>query len=294
MECVTARAAGTIRDIMRDLSRAIRMTTWAAGALALLAAVPASAQGKLEARYEVTLAGLPIGTGSWMVDVSDTHYLAAASGKTTGLLRVFTGGQGTSAARGTLTSAGAPLNAIYAATITTRDKSDEVRLTINRGDVKDTRLDPPRDKDPERIPIEPAHERGILDPMTASLLRAPEAGDPMQPATCAHTLAIFDGRLRYDLKLAYKRVEQVKTAKGYAGPALVCSVNFTPIAGYIPSRYAIKYIARLKDMEVWFAPIAGTRVLVPIHAQGPTPIGQVVLQATQFVSTVVPTRASAK
>ena len=45
-------------------------------------------------------------------------------------------------------------------------------------------------------------------------------------------------------------------------------------------------------MEVWFAPITGTHVLVPIHAQGPTPIGPVVLQATQFVSTVTPTRAS--
>jgi hypothetical protein len=277
---------------MQALGRAIRAMIWASGALALALGAPALAQGKLEARYEVTLAGLPIGTGSWMVDVSDTHYLAAASGATTGLLRVFTGGQGTSAARGTLNSGGVPLTAIYAATITTRDKSDEIRLTINHGDVKDTRLDPPRDKDPERIPITPAHEHGILDPMTASLLRAPNASDPMAPANCDRTLAIFDGRLRYDLKLAYKRVEHVKTDKGYAGPALVCSVNFKPIAGYIPSRYAIKYIAKLKDMEVWFAPIAGTHVLVPIHAQGPTPIGQVVLKATQFVSTVMPTRAS--
>ena len=269
------------------------MMIWAGGAVALAAAAPASAQGKLEARYEVTLAGLPIGAGSWMIDISDNHYLAAASGATTGLLRVFTGGQGTSAARGTLTSGGVPLSAIYAATITTREKSDEVRLTINHGDVKDSRLEPPRDKDPERIPITPAHQRGILDPMTASLLRTPDSGDPMGPATCSRTLAIFDGRLRYDLKLAYKRIEQVKTDKGYAGPALVCSVTFTPIAGYIPSRYAIKYIARLKDMEVWFAPIAGTHVLVPIHAQGPTPIGPVVLQATQFIATMVPTRASA-
>jgi hypothetical protein len=254
----------------------------------------ANAQGKLEARYEVTLAGLQIGTGSWTIDISDTHYLAAASGATTGLMRAFTGGQGTSAARGTVNGNGLPLSSIYAATVTTRDKSDEVRLTINHGDVKDTRLEPPRDDDPERIPITPLHERGVLDPMTASLLRAAPSGDMMAPETCQRTLAIFDGRLRYDLKLAYKRIEQVKTGKGYAGPALVCSVNFTPIAGYIPSRYAIKYIAKLKDMEVWFAPISGTRVLVPIRAEGPSPVGSVVLKATQFVSNPSPTRASAK
>jgi len=278
---------------MRELRRAIMR---AAGAVLAAAIVPAAAlaQGKLEARYEVTLAGLEIGSGSWMVDISDTHYLAAASGSTTGLLRIFTGGQGTSAARGTLNGSGVPLTSIYAATITTRDKSDEIRLTINHGDVKDTRLDPPRDKDPERVPITSAHEHGIIDPMTASLLHAPPSGDMIVPETCQRTLAIFDGRLRYDLKLAYKRVEQVKTAKGYSGPALVCSVYFTPIAGFIPSRSAIKYIAKLKDMEVWFAPISGTRVLVPIRAEGPSPIGPVVLKATQFVSNPSETRASAK
>jgi hypothetical protein len=278
---------------MRGLRGAFRCAAVGLLAATLMSGV-ASAQGKLEARYEVTLAGLPIGTGSWTIDISDTHYLAAASGSTTGLMRVFTGGQGTTAARGTLNSNGVPLTAIYASTITTRDKSDEIRLTINHGDVKDTRLDPPRDKDPERIPITSAHEHGVLDPMTASLLRAPPGGDMMVPETCQQTLAVFDGRLRYDLKLAYKRVEQVKTDKGYAGPALVCSVNFTPIAGFIPSRYAIKYIAKLKDMEVWLAPISGTRVMVPIRAEGPTPIGPVVLKATQFVSNPTPTRASAK
>lgn len=279
---------------MRDLRRAMRCAAGGLLALTVLGTGAASAQGKLEARYEVTLAGLEIGTGSWTIDVADTHYLAAASGTTAGLMRVFTGGQGTTAARGTLNGNGVPLSTIYAATITTRDKSDEVRLTINHGDVKDARVEPPRDDDPERIPITPLHERGVLDPMTASLLRAPPGGDMMVPETCQRTLAIYDGRLRYDLKLAYKRIEQVKIDKGYAGPALVCSVNFTPIAGYIPSRYAIKYIAKLKDMEVWFAPISGTRILVPIRAEGPSPVGSVVLKATQFVSNPTPTRASAK
>jgi hypothetical protein len=56
----------------------------------------------------------------------------------------------------------------------------------------------------------------------------------------------------------------------------------------------MKYIAKLKDIEVWFAPISGTRVLVPIRAEGPSPVGSVVLKATQFVSNPSPTRASAK
>ena len=62
----------------------------------------AQAQGKLEAHYRATLAGLPIGKGSWVVDISDSHYTAAASGATTGLIKVFVGGSGSGAAQGTM------------------------------------------------------------------------------------------------------------------------------------------------------------------------------------------------
>jgi hypothetical protein len=46
-------------------------------------------------------------------------------------------------------------------------------------------------------------------------------------------------------------------------------------------------------MEVWLAPIAGTRVLIPYRAQGPTPIGQAVLEASEFIAVPTPSRASA-
>jgi hypothetical protein len=105
-------------------------------------------------------------------------------------------------------------------------------------------------------------------------------------------VAVFDGRLRYDLALAYKRIEQVKAHKGYAGPALVCAVYFTPVAGFVPSRTAIKYLTKQRDIEVWLAPIAGTRMLVPFRAQGPTPIGEFKLEAREFVSVAGPVRAS--
>ncbi|MGH7880982.1 MAG: DUF3108 domain-containing protein, partial [Candidatus Binataceae bacterium] len=107
----------------------------------MLAAVPAvaQAQGKLEAQYTVTLAGIPIGKGSWVIDITNSHYTAAASGVTTGLVHAFTGGHGTSVARGTL-QAGHPQTATYASTIATRSKTDEVRLTVNKGSVTEFKL----------------------------------------------------------------------------------------------------------------------------------------------------------
>ncbi len=255
------------------------------------ALAPASAQGRLEARYSATIAGIPIGSGTWAIDVADTQYTAAVSGSTSGLLRAFTGGQGDSTARGTL-NGGRPLSSIYAATISSRKKSDFIRFTIDNGNVKDFQVDPPQDDDPERVPLTEAHQHGVLDPMTASIVRMPGNGELLSSEACQRTLAIFDGRLRYDMQFAFKRMDKVKATKGYAGPVVVCSAYFTPVAGYIPSRAAIKYLAKQRDMEVWLAPIAGTRVLVPFRAQGPTPIGQAVLEAYEFVSVPVPTRAS--
>lgn len=251
----------------------------------------ARAQGKLEARYEASIAGIPIGKGTWTIDITDARYTAAATGTTTGLIRAFTGGQGTSSAHGTL-HAGAPVNSIFASTIATGHKTDEVHLTVANGVVKESRVDPPLETEPERIPITDEHRKGILDPMTASLLRTPGSGEPLAPEACQRTVAIFDGRLRYDLRLAFKRMDHVKTDKGYAGPVVVCTVYFTPIAGFVPSRAAVRYLVKQHDIEAWLAPIAGTRVLVPYRVQGPTPIGRMVLEATEFVSAPIAARAA--
>ena len=61
---------------------------------------------------------------------------------------------------------------------------------------------------------------------------------------------------------------------------MVCAVHFSPIAGHVPERAAIKYLVELRDMEMWLAPIAGTRVMVPYRVSVPTPIGIGVLEAT--------------
>ncbi|MEP7031984.1 MAG: DUF3108 domain-containing protein [Pseudolabrys sp.] len=279
---------------MRASRQVLRWTVLAAAVLVAAAMLPAPvfAQAKLEAQYTVTLAGLPIGKGSWTVEVSDGQYSASANGTTTGLMHAFTGGHGTTAARGTL-QAGRVVSSIYASTISSRKKTDEIHLSIANGNVKEFKVQPPQDDDPERVAMTEAHRHGILDPMTASLMRVPGSGNMLSAEACPHSLAIFDGRLRYDLQLAFKRMDKVKANKGYSGPVVVCAVYFTPVAGHIPSRTAIKYIAKQRDIEVWLAPIAGTRVLVPFRAHGPSPVGQVVLEASDFVTVVTPSRAVA-
>ena len=214
-----ARKDRALRHLIRNLLLTSVTLVLAMSALA----VPASAQTRLEARYSATIAGIPIGTGSWGIDVADAQYSAAVSGTTSGLLRAFTGGQGTATARGTLS--GGRLASIYAANMTGRNnkKFNSIRITISNGNVKDYKVDPPVDNDPDRVPITEASQRGVLDPMTAALVRMPGNGDLLVPEACNRTQEIFDGRLRYDMQFSFKRMDKVKAAKGYSGPVVVCS-----------------------------------------------------------------------
>jgi hypothetical protein len=262
-------------------------------ALAVLAlpAAPASAQGKLDARYEVTLAGIPVGKGSWVVDIADDQYSATASGGTSGLLKAFASGFGSGGSQGRIVN-GALLPQAYSATVNSSKKSETIRMSLAAGNIKEFVIDPEPPVDPDRIVVTDAHKRGVLDPMTGSLLRVPGTADPVGPEACRAGGAIFDGRMRYEIKLDYKRMETVKAEKGYSGPVVVCAVYFTPVAGYIPDRAAIKWLSSQRNIEAWFAPIAGTRVLVPFRMMIPTPIGMGVLEATQFVSTASPPRVA--
>jgi hypothetical protein len=244
----------------------------------------ASAQSRLEAEYTATVAGIPIGHGNWVIEIVDDQYSAAATGSTTGLLKVFTSARGTGASQGSF-GAEQPMPTNYAATIDFDRKIDDVRMVLGGGNVKDYSVDPPLLPHPERVPVTDADRRGVVDPMSSTLNHVPGTGDPVSPLACGRKVGVFDGRVRYDLRSEFKRIEMVKAEHGgYQGPAVVCALYFEPIAGYIPSRAVIKYLVELRDAEVWFAPIAGTRVLVPFRFSLPTPIGLGVLQATRFVS----------
>jgi hypothetical protein len=258
------------------------------GAEAGDAARQTGALTRLEAEYVVSVAGIPIGRGNWIIELTDDAYSAAASGTTTGIVRFFTGGRGTGTARGTI-NGGQPMPTNYGVTLSYDRKIDDVRMTLTAGNVTDYAVEPPLPPMPDRIPVTDADRRGVLDPMTSMLNRVAGSGDPVSPEACNRKVAVFDGRVRYDLHSEFKRMETVKADRGYQGSAVVCAVYFTPIAGYVPDRPAIKYLVTLRDAEVWLAPIVGTRVVVPFRFSMPTPLGIGLMRATEFVSIAQPT-----
>ena len=279
------------------LSRAILPSTGlflvlgvCAGAL-LLAPQTASAQGRLDAQYEASLSGIAVGKGAWTIEIGDDTFSASAQGGTSGLLKAFSGGTGTGASQGRVVN-GALVAGAYTATTNTAKKSETIRLLLANGGVKEFSIEPEPPVDADRIVVTDAHRKNVLDPMTGSMIRVAGTGDVLSPEACRTGTGVFDGRLRYDLKLDFKRMENVKAERGYHGPAVVCAIYFTPVAGYIPDRPVIKWLASQRNIEIAFVPVAGTRILVPFRMTIPTPFGPAMLEATSFVTSAMPPRVA--
>jgi hypothetical protein len=265
----------------RCLRAGVILGAIATGAVGM--AAPAQAQTRLEARYTATLAGIPLGSGTWVIDIAADQYTAVASGRTSGLVKLISDGSGTTGTRGVIRGAQAA-SLGYISSIISDKRSDEVRMALAGGVVKEVVVDPPVPPSPDRIPVTEAHRKGVTDPMSAVLLTMAGNGEVVSPDACKRKLAVFDGRQRADIDLVFKRMDRVKADKGYQGPVVVCTVIYHPIAGHRPERAAIKYLMATREMEMWLAPIEGTRMLVPFRFSVPTPFGLGVLQANYFVA----------
>jgi hypothetical protein len=264
---------------IRQLRPAAGPTAALAMAIAILGGA-AHADSRLDAHYKVSVAGIAIGKSNIDVVIGGAEYTSVANGRASGMLRALLSGEGTVNTRGAVVD-GRLVPASFTSSTTRDDEKAAVKMTFAGGDVKDltAEISAP---DEERVPVTADHRKGIVDPLTALLVRVDGAGDVVAADACRRTLAIFDGRRRFDLALSFKRIDQVKAAKGYAGPAVVCAVAFKPVAGHRPGSTLVKYLTGGRDIELTLAPIAGTRLLAPFRLSIANMLGNMVIEATEF------------
>jgi hypothetical protein len=267
----------------RRLAIGYAITGFAVPALAFLwlSCATAHAQAKLTARFVLSLADIGIGEGDWGVEIGKDRYTAQSSGRFFGVWRVMLGSDIAAAARG-VSGQGHLAPTSYEANFSWDDDVEDVRMMFRDGLVSEFETKPPAPAVPERIPVAAAQLRGVVDPLTAGLVPMPGAGDLLTPTACRRTLPIFDGSHRFDMALSFKRMDTVKTEAGYQGPVVVCAMTYRPLAGYIPGAFRVNYLKANHDMEMWFAPIAGIRMLAVIRISIPTMLGTAVLKATRF------------
>jgi Protein of unknown function (DUF3108) len=247
--------------------------------LSFVVAAPAQAQGTLTATYTISAARIPIGKVTWSVDIGEDAYTSSGSGEASGIASLAISGKGTASVHGSVKD-GALEATSFSADITRGDEKSDMTMLLDHGTVKEIkaqRLAPGED----RVPVVEANRQNIVDPLTAWLI---PASDGLSRTACEHTLPVFDGQRRYDLKLSFKRMDKTKTDKGYEGPVAVCSVGFQPIAGHRASSTLVKYLSQGRDIELWLAPVAGTRMLAPIRLSLANMLGNLVVQASEFVA----------
>jgi hypothetical protein len=252
----------------------------------LFAANSAYAQSKVKAHYTISMTGVTIGEITWRIDIGAALYSMTASGKASGVLSVLMNGEGSVAAQGSI----APdrLNpSSYKSTITDDDGTITLLMTFADG-VAAERITPQPPEHADRVPITDDDRRGVADPLSAVLLPIKLGGGALAVSDCDRTLKIYDGRRRYNLALSHGRLDKVVIERGYSGPILVCAVVLQPIAGYRADSLIVKYVAGRRNMELWFAPIAGTSIMAPVRVLMPTLIGTLKIQADEFSAAAAP------
>jgi hypothetical protein len=273
--------------------RALRTTILATGsALALLAAPlgdHACAEGNLDASYTISFARIRVGDITATVVFGDTEYAMSASGRAGGFMKVLMDGEGSFTTRGTITD-GHPVPTNFSSKIVSNAETSDVTMVLDEGSVKELAAAPLPSSG--RVPVTEANRQGIVDPLTAMLFSAAAAGEGLSQEACRRTLPIFDGHQRYDLKLAFKRMDKVTAEKGYAGPVVVCSLRYEPIVGHSASNSLVKYLSEGREMEMALAPIAGTRLLAPFRLSVVSMLANLVIEANRFEATARPLDAS--
>src|SRR5262247_382331 len=275
-------------------SRVAQTTILAAGsALALITATAgdcAHAEGHLDASYTISFARIPVGEITATAVFGQSEYAISARARAGGVMKVLSvDGDGSFTTRGII-KGGHPVPTNFTSKIVSNTETSDVTMALDEGDVRDLAATPPPSQD--RVPVTAANRRGIVDPLTAVLFSAATAGETLSQEACRRTLPIFDGHQRYDFKLAFKRMDKVTAQKGYAGPVVVCSVSYEPIAGHLASMPLVKYLSENRDMEMALAPVAGTRLLAPFRMLVVSALANLVIEANQFEATAQPQDAS--
>jgi hypothetical protein len=252
------------------------------------AAVPqgrACAQGKLDADYSITFARLSVGSMTLSITYDSDDYSIAATIRAGGIMRALANGEASMTTRGTV-KGDLPLPTSFSSKIVSGTASEEVRMLLEDGNVKELVVTPPES---ELTPATDAERQGIIDPLTA-LLVPTSASEPLAAQACQRTFRIFDGRHRHDLSLAFRRLDKASAQKGYAGPVVVCALTYRPIAGKRDLTPLEKYLSEGGEMEIALAALAGIALLAPVYFSATGTLASLIISATRFETAAQPPR----
>jgi hypothetical protein len=253
----------------------------------------AAADRTLKADYLITIAGITIGKVNAEGRFTDSGYAATITGETYGISRFVSDAHAVLAGNGRIRGTHVT-PATYNLDTDEKGFQTHVSMAMRGGSIVDLSAAPHLLPYPDRVPVTASHKRNVVDPVGAFVVGVDRPVVISGASACNRTVKVFDGWQRYDVKLSYKDSKHVNNGDGaYSGEIYVCSARYVPVAGHRPGRESVQYMADNKRLEVWLAPVDGTRVLVPYRILIGTQMGDLVIVSRDFTVSTTERQARA-
>lgn len=229
---------------------------------------------KVTATYKLSFAGFGVGDYRFNAQFDKNGYAATGHTKVSALFGTFKW-VGDFSGSGALDAAGIRPSA-FQMSYKTKKKVTSVKLGFTGPGVTSIALVPQRPPSPEVIKLKPENLQNVFDPMAAMIA----VSDAKPADACNRTLPVFDGKVRYDLRLSFKGHEQVKgrNPSGQPKELVVCRVKYVPIAGHKPKDFEDPWID-YNNIEIALRAVPKVGIYVPYRVTVPSSLGNAVMTA---------------
>jgi hypothetical protein len=253
-----------------------RVAALAIGAVALLPTQESAAQSPsppLILRYEAYAAGFPVVNFDFRLDESGAGYVVDGQIRAVGLLGLFYNFAMQAESRGAIAIADLRPR-LHEHRLRSRGRDRQARLDFAGDGTVTAALVPPEESGrPKPTAQQMLH---TVDPLTAILAIGHAVA---RSGRCGGSVAVFDGRRRYDLVLTDDGSERLEASSGnaYAGEVRRCLVAAVKIAGF---SFDQDYSPHTSNGRVWLAAPRPGAPALPIRIEFSSSWGDIEVRMT--------------
>lgn len=152
-----------------------------------------------------------------------------------------------------------------------KKKARRLKMGFGNAGVETVKFVPPDPVSKRAIPVTKKQLQDVLDPLSGVM--ALSLGDLKNP--CDQTLAIYDGKARFDLVFSPTR------KKSKRRDLHICHVRYVPISGHKPSKSKGHPVID-GEIEVVLRTVPSANIVVPYSVTVPTVVGSAVLKSKRI------------
>jgi hypothetical protein len=237
----------------------------------------------LDLTWNLYVGGVPMGTAAMTARIEGDTYRASSRLETQGIVNRFWQSKIETAAHGKIGVG--RLRPLTYDSFQARDsgRRQEVTLSFDESGPIGIVANPPYN--PERAPpVTEADLKHSLDPLSSVLFLTTSA-EANDEKPCGVTAPVYDGRRRYDVAFSFVRKANVRMDNGlYAGPALICEVEYRQVAGY--RQRIVERGMQMPKIYAWVATVPSTaspgrRYMIPVRFWADTEFGLITAVSSQ-------------